>query len=117
MYRLRQDRMDVIEINLIFLKLASDYDLSQSEFMSSRIQFPPQCDMLLSVGNYSVASNNESCHRDQKGIVFDGDHLVTIGTVAHIHQALKKKKTRKKKDFRDFKQQLSLKNSHFRSRH
>jgi len=28
MYWLRQDRMDVIEINLIFLKLASDYDLS-----------------------------------------------------------------------------------------
>lgn len=95
MYRLRQDRMDVIEINLIFLKLASDYDLSQSEFMSSRIQFPPQCDMLLSVGNYSVASNNESCHRDQKGIVFDGDHLVTIGTVTHIYQAFKKERERK----------------------
>lgn len=84
MYRLRQDRMDVIEINLIFLKLASDYELSQSEFMSSRIQFPPWCDMLLSVGNYSVASNNESCHWDQKRIVFDGDHLVTTETVAHI---------------------------------
>ncbi len=66
MYRLRQDRMDVIEINLIFLKLASDYELLQSEFMSSRIQFPLWCDMLLSVSNYSVASNNESCHRDQK---------------------------------------------------
>lgn len=46
--------MDVIEINLISLKLASDYELSQSEFMSSRIQFPLPCDMLLSVGNYSV---------------------------------------------------------------
>lgn len=91
MYRPRQDRMDVTEINLIFLKLASDYDLSQSEFMSSRIQFPPQCDMLLSVGNYLVASNNESCHRDQKRIMFDGDHLVTTGTVTHIYQALKKK--------------------------
>lgn len=79
MYRLRRDRMDVIEINLIFLKLASDYDLSQSEFMSSRIQFPLWCDMLLSVGNYSVASNNESCHREQKWIVFDGDHLVHRG--------------------------------------
>lgn len=76
--------MDVIEINLIFLKLASDYEPLQSEFMSSRIQFPPCCDMLLSVGNYSVASNNESCHRDQQRIVFDGDHLVTTGTVAHI---------------------------------
>lgn len=86
MYRLRQDRMDVIEINLIFLKLASDYDLPQSEFMSSRIQFPPQCDMLLSVGNYSVASNNESCHRDQQRVVFDGDHLVTTGSVGHIYQ-------------------------------
>lgn len=62
--------------------------------MSSRSQnlcppefnFLPRCDMLLSVGNYSVASNNESCHRDQKRIVFDGDHLVTTGTVAHIYQ-------------------------------
>lgn len=85
MYRLRQDRMGVIEINLIFLKLASDYELSQSEFMSSRIQFPPWCDMLLSVGKYSVASNNESCHGDQKQIVFDGDHLATTGSVAHIY--------------------------------
>lgn len=66
MYRLRQDRMDVIEINLIFFKLASDYELLQSKFMSSRIQFPPWCDMLLSVGNYSVGPNNESCHRDPK---------------------------------------------------
>lgn len=88
MYRLRQDRMDVIEINLIFLKLASDYELSQSEFMSSRIQFPPWCDMLLSVGNYSVAPNNESCHGDQKQRVFDGDHLVTTGTLAHIYHLL-----------------------------
>lgn len=81
MYRLRQDRMDVIEINLIFLKLASDYDLPQSEFMSARIQFPPQCDMLLSVCNYLVASNNESCHREQRWMVFDGDHLVTTRSV------------------------------------
>lgn len=28
MYWLRQDRRDVTEINLIFLKLASDYDLN-----------------------------------------------------------------------------------------
>lgn len=90
MYRLRQDRMDVIEINLIFLKLACDYDLSQSEFMSSRIQFPPQCDTLLSVGNYSLARNNESCLRDQQLRVFDGDHLVTTGSVTHIYQELKK---------------------------
>lgn len=41
MFRLRQDRMGVIEINLIFLKLAPDYELSSPEFMSSRIQFPP----------------------------------------------------------------------------
>lgn len=41
MFRLRQDRMGVIEINLIFLKLAPDDELSSSEFMSSRIQFPP----------------------------------------------------------------------------
>lgn len=54
------------------------------EFMSSRIQFPLRCDMLLSVGDYSLASNNESCHRDQKPIVFDGDHLVTTGAVAQI---------------------------------
>lgn len=40
MFRLRQDRMGVIEINLIFLKLAPDYELSSPEFMSSRIQFP-----------------------------------------------------------------------------
>lgn len=65
MYRLRQDRMDVTEINLIFLKLASDNELSQSECMSSRIQFPLRCDMLLSVGNYSLASNNESCQRPE----------------------------------------------------
>lgn len=107
MYRLRQDRMDVIEINLIFLKLASDYDLSQSEFMSSRIQFPPWCDMLLSVGNYSVASNNESCHRDQKRIVFDGNHLVTTGRVAHIYHVVKK--NTKTWGFPDFTPQLSLK--------
>lgn len=59
------------------------------KFMSSRIQFPPWCKMLLSVGNYSVASNNESCHREQKRIVFDGDHLVTTGTEAHIYQGKK----------------------------
>lgn len=88
--------MDVIEINLIFLKLASDYDLSQSEFMSSRIQFPPWCDMPLSVGNYSVASNNESCHREQKRIVFDGDHLVTTETPTSTRQEKKKKKERLK---------------------
>lgn len=41
MFRLRQDRMGVTEINLIFLKLAPDYELSSAEFMSSRIQFPP----------------------------------------------------------------------------
>lgn len=83
--------MDVIEINLIFLKLASDSDLPQLEFMSSRIQFPPQCDMLLSVGNYSVASNNESCHRDQRQIVFDGNHRVTTGTAALICQGSHRK--------------------------
>lgn len=94
MYRLRQDRMGVIEINLIFLKLASDYELAQSEFMSSRIQFPPWCDMLLSVGKYSVASNNESCHGDQKQIVFDGDHLATTGIVAHIYSLKKHKDLR-----------------------
>lgn len=44
--------------------------------------------MLLSVGNYSVGPNNESCHRDQQQIVFDGDHLVTTGTDDHIYQTL-----------------------------
>lgn len=114
MYQLRQDRMDVIEINLIFLKLGSDYELSQSEFMSSRIQFPPWCDMLLSVGNYSVAPNNESCHRDQKHRVFDGDHLVTTGTVAHIYHRLREKK-KKTWRFPDFTWRFSLwGNSNFR---
>lgn len=61
---------------------------TQSEFMSSRIQFPLLGDMPLSVGNYLVASNNESCHRDQRQIVFDGDSLVTTGTVTHIYQEL-----------------------------
>lgn len=99
MYRLRQDRMDVIEINLIFLKLASDYELSQSKFMSSRIQFPPWCDMLLSVGNYSVAPNNESCHRDQK----QGECLmatilwpVELSPTSTIYQEWRWKKTKKK---------------------
>lgn len=91
MFRLRQDRRDVTEINLIFLKLASDYDLTQSEFMSSRIQFPAHSDMLLSVGNYSVASNNESCHRDQRQIVFDGEHVVTSGSVSCICQGSHRK--------------------------
>lgn len=111
MYRLRQDRMGVIEINLIFLKLASDYEHSQSEFMSSRIQFPPWCDMLLSVGKYSVASNNESCHGDQKQIVFDGDHLATTGSVAHIYN-LKNIKTW---GFPDITQQPSLRQQQFQN--
>ena len=37
MYRLLPDRMGVIEINLIFLKLAPDYDLSRSQNLC-----PPQ---------------------------------------------------------------------------
>lgn len=41
MFWLRQDRMGVIEINLIFLKLGPDDELSSLEFMSSGIQFPP----------------------------------------------------------------------------
>lgn len=93
MYRLRQDRMDVIEINLIFLKLASDYDLSQSEFMSSRIQFPPHCDMLLSVGNYSVASNNESCHGPAADSIWwrpSCDHWIRCPHLAGIKQRRRK---------------------------
>lgn len=89
--------MGVIEINLIFLKLASDYELAQSEFMSSRIQFPLWRDMLLSVGNYSVAPNNESCHRDQTPGVFDGDHLVTTGTVAHIYHLIRERRWRRQR--------------------
>lgn len=95
MYRLRQDRMDVIEINLIFLKLASDYDLSQSEFMSSRIQFPPHCDMLLSVGNYSVASNNESCHGPAADSIWwrpSCDHWIRCPHLAGIKRRRKKHK-------------------------
>lgn len=49
------DRMDVIEINLIFFKLASDYDLSRRQNLC-----PPEfnflrSDMPLSAGDYSVA--------------------------------------------------------------
>lgn len=47
--------------------------------------FLPWRDMLLSVGNYSVAPpNNESCHT-----VFDGHCLVTTGSDAHIKQGEK----------------------------
>lgn len=54
------NRMGVTKINIIFPKLSSDYDRSKSKLMSPRIQFPLECDMLLSVSDYSPAYSNES---------------------------------------------------------
>lgn len=79
MDRLRQDRMGVTEINIIFPKLSSDYDLSKPKLISRRIQFPPQCDMLLSVRDYSQADSNESSRGKSKA------WSTLMRTVVHVN--------------------------------
>lgn len=68
--------------------------------MSSRSRnlCPPEFNFLCGVicfyqlGTILWPPNNESCHGGQTPGVFDGDHLVTTGTVAHIYHLIRERR-------------------------